>query len=772
MEQHQNNAQGAAGGRYSASLSQSQGRSGFSIIFRHPARRDATDKLGVRVRRGLGTRDRAEAERLRNELNELLGNARYHTPAARADAEHRFDSRVVEIFYDKMIPEQVNFAQVREGAIPLPTPEHDGYRHVLLLGTTGAGKTTLVRQLIGTDPATERFPSTSTARTTAHDIEIVLDDGPWRAIVTFMSSDELREYLNECISAAVLAAWRGERADQVLRRLLIHVNQRHRFNYILGNGPQPLGSEEEEEDDDDDEQPTASGLFDGEDIDATDLDATKRVLDRSVTRLRGLAQTVGAQLRSEIEESDETGDRRVLDEEFEDELDNLLRDDETVHSVADELMDEIEKRFDLLPRNSRTKIKRTKQGWPVAWEGGWDTDDRDGFLKSISRFSSNFAPLFGRLLTPLVNGMRVAGPFRPLWTDERQPRLVLLDGEGLGHTPKSSAAVSTSVGERIEKADAILLVDSATQPMQAAPIAAMREIAASGNARKMILAFTHFDEVKGDNLYTRSDKQNHVLESAENVLRAIGEDLGSFAERALRKRVDDAPVFLGGIHKTLQDHRNRRTIKQLKHMVGAIEAVALDGLETSDAHPVYDRANLGLAVSAAAERFHDDWFPRLGLDQKPGIAKEHWARIKALTRRLATGMADEYDSLKPVASLKTELQYQLYLFIQRPVRWYGGEPPDDDKQAIYENLAKDLTSRIVRLATSRIRQERVPKWQEAHEQRGKGSASARADIVGRDILEPAAPVPSVVASRTRNEFLRLVTAEFEAACKSCGAKLT
>ena len=205
---------------YSASLSQNQGRSGFSIIFRHPARRDAVDKPGVRVRRGLGTRDRVEAERLRNELNELLGNPQHHTPAARADAEHRFDSRV-EVFYDKMIPEQVNFAQVRERAIPLPNHEHDGYRQVLLLGTTGAGKTTLVRQLIGTNPGTERFPSTSTARTTVHDIEIILDDGPWRAIVTFMSSDELREYLNECISAAVLAASRGERADQVLRRLLI-----------------------------------------------------------------------------------------------------------------------------------------------------------------------------------------------------------------------------------------------------------------------------------------------------------------------------------------------------------------------------------------------------------------------------------------------------------------------------------------------------------------------------------------------------------------------
>ena len=672
-----------------------------------------------------------------------------------------------------MIPEPVNFARVRERAIPLPTHEHDGYRQVLLLGTTGAGKTTLVRQLIGTNPGTERFPSTSTARTTVHDIEIVLDDGPWRAIVTFMSSDELHEYLNECISAAVLAAWRSERRDQVLRRLLIHVNQRHRFNYILGNGPQSMDSDFDEEDEDE-EQQTASGLFGGEDLDHIDLDATNRVLEQSLDKLSDLAQTVGAQCRSNIQRSDKTDDRRVFDEVFEDELDNLLRDEETVHEVTDALMDEIEKRFDLLSGSARTKISRTKQGWPVAWEGCWDPDDRDGFLSAVSRFSSNYAPLFGQLLTPLVNGMRVAGPFLPSWTDGHQPRLVLLDGEGLGHTPKSSAAVSTSVSERIEEADAILLVDSAIQPMQAAPIAAMREIAATGNARKMILAFTHFDEVKGDNLDTPSARARHVLESAENVLRTIGEDLGSFAERALRERIETARVFLGGIQEVLRDHQkaDRRTIKQLKRMVEALEAVVLDLPEAAEARPVYDRANLGLAVSAAAEKFHDDWFPRLGLDQKPGIVKEHWARIKALTRRLATGMADEYDSLKPVASLKTELQDQLYLFIQRPARWYGGEPSDDDKQAIYDALADDITGRIIRLATARVRQERVPKWQEAHAQRGKGSTFVRAHIVGRGILEPAAPVPSAIASPTRNEFLHLVTAEVEAACKNRGAKLT
>ena len=88
----------------------------------------------------------------------------------------------------------------------------------------------------------------------------------------------------------------------------------------------------------------------------------------------------------------------------------------------------------------------------------------------------------------------------PEWNGGQHPKLVLLDGEGLGHTPKSVAAISTSLTRRIESTDAIVLVDNATIPMQAAPVAAMREMITTGSARKLLLVFTHFDEVKGDNL--------------------------------------------------------------------------------------------------------------------------------------------------------------------------------------------------------------------------------------------------------------------------------
>jgi hypothetical protein len=77
---------------------------------------------------------------------------------------------------------------------------------------------------------------------------------------------------------------------------------------------------------------------------------------------------------------------------------------------------------------------------------------------------------------------------------------VLIDGEGLGHTAKSAVAIPTPVAENIGQVDAVLLVDNAIQPMQAAPASAVRSIVTGGNIAKLIFCFTHFDGVKGDNL--------------------------------------------------------------------------------------------------------------------------------------------------------------------------------------------------------------------------------------------------------------------------------
>lgn len=536
---------------------------------------------------------------------------------------------------------------------------------------------------------------------------------------------------------------------------------------MLGNGPAvaPRGS------DFDDEEEESEGELDllaHEEHDAIDVASTAEMLARTLEKLHELARRLGGKLRDELDGRGDH-DERVAEEIFEEALDNRLRDDEGFHQVADALMEEIEKRFDLLPPGN---IQKTRQGWPLTWSGEWPVEKRAKFLRAISRFSSNYAPLFGRLLTPLVNGVRVAGPFTPTWNGSEVPKLVLLDGEGLGHTPKSSSAVSTTVTRRIEDADAVLLVDSATQPMQAAPLAALREVVTTGNARKLIMAFTHFDEVKGDNLPTASAKVHHVLASAENVLAAFGEELGPYAERALRQRLEGARFFFADIHEPLSQATasGRRTISQVRKLLDAIDAV-IERPETAEARPAYDRMNLVLAIRAAAEAFHEAWRALLGLESSPGFVKEHWTRIKALSRRLATGWADEYDTLRPIADLRKELVERIYVFVQNPVRWKGAEPAEDEKQACFDAFADNLGRRLLEVCTRRMRHEHVVRWQDAYNKHGTGSTFVRARIIGDEIYGPAAPVPDVTPSPDRNEFLRQVITEVEMAAAETGAVL-
>src|SRR5262249_17918024 len=147
-------------------------------------------KPGRRVRRGLRTESRREAEGLVAQLNEILARSDLWTPSSRAVAARIYNEHVVAAFYDGLEPENADSEDIREDVIPLPTSV-DGYRHVLVLGTTGAGKTTLVRQLIGVDPRSEPFPATSTAKTTVADLELVMAPGDYEVVATFLGRDHV-----------------------------------------------------------------------------------------------------------------------------------------------------------------------------------------------------------------------------------------------------------------------------------------------------------------------------------------------------------------------------------------------------------------------------------------------------------------------------------------------------------------------------------------------------------------------------------------------------
>lgn len=750
---------------FRASLSQSQGREGWSTIFRHPLRTDtATGKSGRRVRKGLGTRDKDEAQGLVDQLNEILGDQKYWNVAARTTAESRFDARVVDIFYESLVPETWDFFGVRDSVIPLPSSDSGDYRRVLLVGTTGSGKTTIVRQLLGTDPLTERFPSTSTAKTTVADTEIVLADGPYEAVVTFMPRDQVRDYIEECLSAAVLAAYRRAPDSEILRRLLSHIDQRFRLSYVVGSSSTDGDNLDDLDAEELDFDGSEGAPQEVDELVPFDLTRSQEVLRDAVQTAKALADRHAQHLREHFNAGAE--DERVIEEIFEDNLDHLLREDEDYFAAADTLMEEVERRFDLLTSG---ELVRSSQGWPRLWK--LTTTDRMNFVSTVSRFSSNYAPRFGTLLTPIVNGIRVAGPFRPEWATS-SPRLVLLDGEGLGHTPDSASSLPTAVTNRFSVVDAILLVDNGAQPMQAAPSAVMRSVVAVGQASKLIFCFTHFDQVVGDNLPTFSAKEQHILASAENMLRTIGEQLGPWAERALRQRVERASFFVGAIQESLQpaSRRGSRSIEQLRRLLQGIDAV-IERPDSGAAVAVYDKTDLVLATQSAAETFHDGWRARLGKAVKPAVSKEHWTRVKALTRRLAEGWADEYDTLKPVADLHLFLQQAIYKEIQSPKRWEGRPPTDDEKQAFFDRFVNRLSGEVMRIATNRLRLEPIAVWQEAYNQSGTGSSFVRASIIADRIYGPAAPVPQLAPVPDRNVFLKEVLEAVETVAAECSAEL-
>src|SRR4051794_16021444 len=150
---------------YTASKARSN-RPGWSVSFRHPLRHDSRGRPGLKMRRGLGTTDEGEADRLVAEMNAILSDQSWWNAAKRSEADGKFSKTIIDAFYDELQAGRDDPIALREAHIRLPNAEEDGYSRVLFVGTTGAGKTSLLRQLIGSDPDDDRFPSTAPAKTT------------------------------------------------------------------------------------------------------------------------------------------------------------------------------------------------------------------------------------------------------------------------------------------------------------------------------------------------------------------------------------------------------------------------------------------------------------------------------------------------------------------------------------------------------------------------------------------------------------------------------
>ncbi len=748
--------------KYTASKSRTQGRNAWALTFRHPLCCDDQGRQGVKVRRGLGTSDESVADTLVDEMNALLSDRSYWSIAERPRAEQRFDDRVVRAFYEPMeSPAGADPVTIRDEAIPLPSRE-DGYSRVMFMGTTGAGKTSLLRHLIGTDPRRDRFPSTSTGKTTIADIEVITASGNFEAVVTFVPRPLVRTYIAESVLEACKTAWRDGRREQIARDLLNHKEQRFRLGYLLGSWlpTQP------QEDEDDWGEPSAINADEAELDSAAAPTAEERIemqqnLKAHVETIRSLAESADASLSHELDESlkGQSGD------DLEAATALLLEQIEKLPSywdLVDVITGQVLARFDVLQAGTLTK----RGGWPEKWAFGGS--DRDEFIRQIRWFSSNHHKAYGRLLTPVVQGIRAKGPFIPGFGDDT-PRWVLIDGEGLGHTPESAASISTHYTSRYRSVDVILLVDNATQPMQAAPLSVLRSVATSGHQQKLAIAFTHFDAVKGDNLPNFSAKRDHVLDSVKNALTGLRDEIGDIALSGLERQTEDRCFMLGWLDQPAAAVP-RGPREELARLTGFCED-AIAPAPPPAARPLYDPAGLAFAVQAAAGDFHSLWDARLGYRPRDGVSKEHWSRVKALTRRVALRMDNyEYSHLMPVAELIERLSHEISRFLAAPAKWDPPATDDDEAAAAIARIRAEVHTALHSFAMERVVEQHLTAWVEAFSYAGTGSTYERAQVL-RNIYGAAAPVPGVEFSQVASQFLSSVRELVDHAIRDGGGDL-
>lgn len=713
---------------YTASKTRSS-RPGWSVIFRHPLRRDGRGRLGLKVRRGLGTADEAIADQLVGQLNELLHDEKWWGPDRKADAAQIFSPVVVSAFFDGIEIGKAENSSARPYLVPLPGPAED-YSRVLLVGTTGAGKTTLLRHLIGSSHSRDKFPATSTARTTTADIEIITREGPFEAVVTFLSEFETRAYIDESIEAACVAAVDGQRDEAIARAFLEHRDQRFRLFYILGEWPE-TEPDAVEEGFDFEGTAVAPNAANDELLVGLESSTLSARLKEYVGRIKRVAETVGS--TANIKHTRPTKSASSQDDRAQwlQTFVEALHENDEFSRIGLDIKDDIEDRFAAIDEGT---IERTTTGWPEVWR--FTTPFREILIRSVRRFSSNYYGYFGKLVTPLVEGIRVQGPFEPLLPELRLAnKLVLIDGQGLGHTGESATSISTLITKRFTDVDVILLIDSAQQPMQAAPIALLRAASVGGHIHKLAIAFTHFDEVKGDNLRTLPQKKAHVLSSLNNAITSLRETIGEGNALAIRRRTQDRTFLLGGLDREIHSIPPG-VVGEISRLLTVFREAASSTSENLAA-PRYSVRGLETALLTGLENFRRPWEARLNLTYADGIKAEHWTRIKALSRRFTNGR-DEYDGLRPAADLISRVQEQISKWLEHPVDWTSEPKNAADREVAIDNLRQAIFKRLHILVKQRLGDEQRVEWGRAYNESGPGSATDRALRIRR-IYNSAAP---------------------------------
>lgn len=731
---------------YTARAYRIPGRNNFSIAFRHPMKTD-NGRSGRKVCKGLGTDNEQEAKRLEQKMNDLLTKSEFHSVGARDEAARQFGGLIAEIFYSGLDPTVTDHRAMRKELLPLI--EEDRYARTLLLGITGSGKTTLLRRLIGSDPERDRFPPTSVNRTTTCEIEVITGADDFSAAITFLSRHQTQQEVIESLSNAALKAIEGGSEQAVAIELFEQSDLRFRLKYILG----AWDTEPSEEED-----AFAFGDTESHAHGKPRARGQSEFMKTAVQRIRSIAVSARKQVEETRGAFASLGGS-ALDDVI-DEAHSLATEADEFLDLVNELMEEIVQRFAGIDCG---KPAKSSTGWWDAWTLSMPAKGRDEFIKIVRSFCGTAKDQWGSLLTPLVTGIRVRGPFRPAWVPDGDAyRHVFIDTEGLRHA-RMTSDVPDELTSLFSEVDNVMLVESAKNALSSPAAGKVFEaVSSTGHIGKFALLFTHMDTVSGDNLTTAASKREHVFGGVRNILdNQVARTVSRDSARRLAEQLQTNTFYFAYLDSNRYPTSAPDKVINFESRLGSefgrlVEHLAeRHALKLQPAWPRYSFERFGIAVREASLLFQDEWDARLGYRRVEGFDVAKWQSIKAMARRLAEGWFDGY-KLWPVGTLTAKTRNVLTRFLETPLDW---EPPgknlsDDEKAAIIDRIKEKVDMLLKELSSSRLWKVPQARWQEAYQRPigVSGGTSIRRHLV-HQIFGLQVPVPEVSSDRWTDDWI-------------------
>ena len=353
----------------------------------------------------------------------------------------------------------------KDSPIPFDLPK------LYLLGDTGAGKTTIIRKMLGTDDS--KFPTTRQIRTTVAPTEYVIrESDEYDVTVVLKSVKEVEGCINEILREAITKFQKGRQKEKIAKYLKETDDQRFRLYYLL--------SKEFME--------QVSGRI----IELTPL------VDKRVEELR----------------QDFPDDKEKLDLFVDLALDEKGELGDKYRSICSDVVSEIQE--------SVAKFcdgKKLESSWNVY---KYSVSDQIKFIAKCREILSSEC----NSISPVVEHARIRGKLKASWLNP-ETEVVLTDGEGIGHATKESGQLLASRHyDYFYRADAILLIEGSKTRFTGGGKSALKSIVEHGYRDKLLVLFTKLDEVE---LYdvdcpTNEERREELEAALENVLGCLKKD--------------------------------------------------------------------------------------------------------------------------------------------------------------------------------------------------------------------------------------------------------